>query len=277
MARTIDTIFNSMLEEKARHEELDALDSTSRTAIYRLILYIGAVCAWALENLWDIFRTETDTKISQQTLGKATWYQQMALAFQYGYALPTNSDKYDNSALTEAEVAASKIVQYAAVTDIDGKLQIKAAKKVDNSPSPLSAPEKAAFTDYMERIRFAGVKIIVKSQEADALKMALAVWYNPLVIRADGSYIDGSGATPVKDAINAYLNQLPFNGEFSEMSLIDFLQQVRGVMKVKILLAQAKYGLNAFEAINEHYIPDAGYLQVADADLTITNYEYVQY
>lgn len=277
MARTIDQIFNSLLEEKARHAELDVLDSTSRTSIYRLLLYVFAVCAWALENLWDLFRAETDDKIAKQTLGKAPWYQQMALAFQYGYNLPSNSDKYDNSALTDQQVAAAKIVQYAAVTEADGKLQVKVAKKENNSPAPLTDPQKAAFTDYMGRIKFGGVKITVKSQVADALKLTLTVWYNPLVVKSDGSYIDGSGNTPVKDAINEYLNKLPFNGEFSEMSLVDYLQGVRGISKVKLLLAQAKYGLNAFENINEHYIPDAGYLQVADENLTINYQEYVQY
>lgn len=265
------------MEEKGRHEELDALDSTSRVAIYRLLFYIFAVGAWALETLWDLFRVETDQKIEKQTLGKAKWYREMALAFQYGYNLPADSDEYDNSALTDAEIVAAKIVQYAAVTEVDGKLQVKVAKKENDSPAQLSDPEKAAFTDYMGRIKFAGVKITVKSQEADALKLNLSVWYNPLVIKADGGYIDGSSNNPVRDAINEYLNDLPFNGEFSEMSLIDYLQGVRGISKVKILLAQAKFGLNAFQGINEHYIPDAGYLQVAPEDLTINYAEYVQY
>ncbi len=277
MARTIDTIFGSMMDEKSRHEELDTLNSTSRTAVFRLLLYTVAVCTWVHENLWDLFRTETDDKLAKQTLGKAKWYQQMALAFQYGYNLPHDSDQYNNAELTEAEVTASKIVKYAAVTEIDGKLQIKVAKMVDDHPAQLSDAQKSAFTEYMNRIKFAGVKITVKSQAADSLKLNLSVWYNPLVIKSDGSYIDGSGASPVKDAINAYLNVLPFNGEFSEMSLVDYLQNVRGISKVKILLAQAKYGDFAFESINEHYIPDAGYLQVDNADLTINYQEYVQY
>lgn len=274
MAQSIDDIYNSMLAEKANHGELDALNSSSQVAMWKLYFFVVAVCQWAQQKKWDAFRVETDNKIATQKDGKSEFYRQLAFNFQYGYNL-TSAGVYDNSNLTTQQIDDSKIIKYCSVTEVDGKLRMKVALRVNNQPSPLSTDQLAAFAAYIEKLKFDGVKINKESLPPDNLKLQLDIWFNPLVLRADGSMIDGSSATPVKDAILAYLNQLPFNGEYANTRLVDFLQSVNGIQFPVIKLAQAKYGLYPFINIDEKYIPDAGYLNIADADLIINYRQYV--
>jgi len=149
------------------------------------------------------------------------------------------------------------------------------AKQANNLPAQLTAGELAAFSSYIEKLKFEGVKIIKDSLPADNLKLQLDIWFNPLVLRADGTRIDGSANTPVKDGILAYLNALPFNGEYANTKLTDALQNVTGVQLPVIKLAQTKYGLYPYTNVDERYIPDAGYLSIADADLIINYRQYV--
>jgi hypothetical protein len=276
MARTIDEIFNSIMAEKATKAELNTVNSISRVAMFRMWAYITAVCIWVHEKYWDVFRTEIETRIEEQVLGKGRWYRLKALAFQYGQALPDDSDQYDNSLLTDAQVEALQIIKYASVTEISGKLRIKVAKKIGGLPAQLTEDELAAFKEYMERIKFAGVKLIIDSLPPDSLKLVLDIWYNPLVLKSDGSRIDGAAAEPVKDGIKTYLNLLPFNGEYATTRLTNYLETINGVELPVVKLAQSKYGLFAFTGIDEKNIPDAGYYTIADADLTINYREYVQ-
>lgn len=276
MARTIDEIYNSIMTEKATKPELDVLNSASRVATYKMWIYIISVTHWIMEKSFDLLKTEVDEKIQKQRFGKRKWYQLKGLAFQYGQELPEDSDEYDNTGLTDAEIEAKKIIKYCSVTEIDGKLRIKVAKQVGGLPAQLTEGELAAFKEYMELIKFAGVKLIIDSLPADNLKLELDIFFDPLVIRADGSRIDGSSATPVKDAIKEYLNALPFNGEYANTRLTNKLETVSGIVLPVIKSAQAKYGLFAFTVIDEKYIPDAGYLTITDENLTINFREYVQ-
>lgn len=275
MARSVTEIYNSILAEKANHAELDGLNTESRVSNFKLTAFIMAVCMWVHENLWDANRDQVQTLIDKQTVGKAKWYREKALAFQYGQELPEDSDEYDNTGLTDAEIAAKQIIKYCSVTEADGKLRIKVAAQANNLPLQLTEEQLAAFVTYMQRIKFAGVKLIIDSLPPDSLKLVIDVWFDPLVLRSDGSRIDGAAATPVKDGIKAYLNGLPFNGEYANTRLGNALEKVDGVEFPVIKLAQAKYGLFPFAGINEKYIPDAGYLTIADENLTINYIENV--
>lgn len=275
MARTIEEICNEILAEKANHSELSGLDSTSDTAIYKLWAYITAVCIWTLEKIYDAHKAEINAAIATKKPHGLMWYREKALQFQYGVDLLPNSEVYNNAGLNESQINLLRIVKYAAVTEVDGKLRIKVAKIVANDLTQLAPGELAAFTNYISRIKDAGVRIKPESLPADALQLGLDIWYNPLVLKSDGTRIDGGNSKPVEDAVKAFLKQLPFNGEYSNTRLVDYLQTVDGVVLPVINYALARYGLFPFASIDEKYIPDAGYLRVSPADLTINYREYV--
>lgn len=276
MARTIDYWYNQIIAAKNSKPELDQLNTTSKVAVYNLLAYIVAVVITSLENLFDAHKKEVNDTISILKPHSVQWYREKALKFQFGQNLIPDTDQYDNTGLTDQQVLALQIIKQAAVTEIDGKVRIKVATEIVGELAPLNVGQQSAFKDYIQKVKDAGVKIIDDSLPADSLKLQIDIFYNPLVLRSDGSRIDGNDIDPVKKALKAYLRELPFNGEYANSKLVDKLQLVDGVVYPAIKNAQAKYGLFPFTVIDEKYIPDAGYLRVADVDLILNYREYVQ-
>jgi hypothetical protein len=199
------------------------------------------------------------------------WYATKALAFQYGFNLAIDSDTYDNTGFTEEQIDDSLIIKYAAVTEGDDKkLRIKIVTETNGDLAPLSTPQKNAFTEYMKRVKDAGVKLQIDSLVADSLKLSLKIFYDPLTLNSDGQRIDGQQSEPVQDAVKTFLKNQPFNGVFVIAYLVDELQKVDGVVIPHVVSCETKYGAFTFTAVDVQYVPDAGYLRFEnDADLTI--------
>lgn len=276
MARTITDIQTEVINQVQSDPVLQAqLTSTSKVAIWRLWTYVIAVCFWTIEKLMDAFRIETDAKIAALKPHSLRWYAGKAKAFQYGYDLVAEADYYDNTGIDDATITASQIVNYAAVVEQTRGLRIKVATDSGADLAALSSPQLASFVEYMGRVKDAGVKLLITSTTADSLKLTIDIYYNPLVLNANGGRADGVTSTPVQDAIKAYLKNLPFNGVFLLQNLTDVLQLVDGVKVIDIKEAQAKYGALAYTSFRVQYIPDAGYLRIYnDSDLLLTFIPY---
>jgi hypothetical protein len=281
MARTIKVIQQQVIDTLV--SELAAIDividaaTWSKTNLFRLLTYVFAVCAWALENLFDTHKTEVTEEIAAKHPHTLRWYAEMAKNFQAGYDLAPERDYYDNTGLSDDEIETSKIVTYAAVVKQrrpNGRifLRIKVATSNNTDLAPLSTDQLKALQEYFNRIADCGVDFEITSQPADRLILHLKIYYNPLILTAEGSRVDGTESEPVINAIREYLQNLPFNGLYILASQIDALQVVEGVEIPHLVEASASYGLLSPNSIDVEYLPDAGYLRIDDADLTI---EYV--
>lgn len=266
MARTIAQIQQSIIDAKNADSTLSGLSSTSKVAVWRLWTYIVAVCQWTIENLFDSHKAEVSSLIAAMKPHTLQWYVTMAKAYQYGDSLPDGSDVYTVIDTTKQVVAYAAAVESTATR----KVRIKTAALSGTTLIPLTNMQLVGLTTYMQLIRDAGVLLDVTSGDADRLVLNLTIYYNALVLDATGKRLDGTGDTPVKDAIQAYLDNLPFNGLFTTMRLVDALQAVDGVVIPTINSCQATYELLPLQNIITEYRPDAGYLNIADADLTIT-------
>lgn len=276
MARDIKTIFEeirgealSLATNAGNADMIAMLNNPSKVAIWKMLFYAVAFGIYAIEVLFDSFRSELDEKVRKMKPHSSRWYAEKAKLFQYGLPLIPESDQYDNSGLTEDQIASMLIVAHAAVVEQDRGIRIKVAKNDGADLAPLAAGELASFTEYMEEVKDAGIKLRITSNVADDLKCALRVFYDPLVLDASGMRIDGTSLQPVQDALKAFLKNLPFNGLFVPQMAVDALQKVEGVVIVKDDQWQARYGVLPFSSIDVEYIPDAGYLRINDNDLTI--------
>jgi hypothetical protein len=266
MARSVETIYNSLLAAKSGTAALDGLDSSSATAIWRLWLYIVAVAINVHEGLFDAHKAEVTSIINAELPHTTRWYVWKAKAFQYGDSLPTDSDTY-------ATIDASlQIVTQAACTESAGRVRLKAAKGTDTLAA-LSSAELAALTAYMQQVKDAGVRLTVTSGAADDLRIGLKVYYDPLLLDATGARLDGTSVTPVKDAIAAFLTQLPFNGLMVVNKLLDAVRAVEGVVNCSVITVAARYGDLSFAPVEDEYLPDAGYL-INDGDYFDANVIY---
>ena len=276
MARSIQEIQTLILQAKAQEPALNELNSTSKVAIWRLWVYIIAVAIWSLEKIFDIHRADIDKRLAELKPHTARWYRSKALAFQYGFDLLPDSDKFNNTGHTEEQIEASKIVKYSAVVESpnEGRLIVKIAGEQGEQLQPITDAQKQAFEAYLQEIKDAGVRLSVVNYQPDVLHLQIKIVYDPLVLDSNGQSIIHA-TKPIETAIKDYLKRLPFNGELVLAHLIDELQQAEGVRIPHLVLAQSKHiGTNgnygAFEAIEISKIPTAGYF-------TIDNFNDITY
>jgi hypothetical protein len=269
MARTKEEIKQGILASKASNIILSQWNNSSVVSLWMLIADVFTEAAYVLEMLFDFFKADVNETIDRMKPHSRRWYGEMAKKFQYGYNLVADSDYYNNTGIPEAVVEASRIIAFVAVVEQEKGVRIKVAKYNGTDLVALTAPELAAFTFYMNRIKDAGVKLTITSSVADELKLVMRVRYNPLVLSSAGSRIDGASSTPVDDAVRLYLKNLPFNGVYSLQRHVDVIMAVEGVDDLAIDLVQSRYGALPFTNINIDRIPDSGYLRIANTDLTI--------
>ena len=276
MARTIQEIQTLILQAKAQEPALNELNSSSKVAIWRLWVYIIAVAIWSLEKLFDQHRADIDKRLADLKPHTARWYRSKALAFQYGFDLLPDSDKFNNQGHTEEAIEASKIVKYSAVIESknEGRLIVKIAGEQGNTLQPITDTQKQAFEAYLQEIKDAGVRLSVVNYQPDILHLQMKIVYDPLVLDSNGQSILHA-TKPVEETIKNYLKRLPFNGELVLAHLIDVLQQAEGVKIPHLVLAQSKNitiggGYGAFETIEISKIPTAGYF-------TIDNFNDITY
>lgn len=269
MARNISDIQQGMIDTIQGDETLNTkLTSTSKTALWRLKTYVVAVAIYLLELLFDSHTTEIDDKLATQKTHNEHWYAEKAKEFQYGYALVDEADYYET--IDEA----TKIVSHAAVESVNGKLNMKVAKNVNGTLEPLSTDspdELTSFTEYIRRVKDAGVVINVISDVGDDLRLVMDIYYDPLVINEDGTLIKDTSQKPAEDTIT-FITTLPFNGEFIPANMVDALQNTTGIDIPEIISVETKYAINDWLSVQGKVVPNAGYLTVADEDL-ILNYK----
>lgn len=286
MARTIAEIYNEMIAEKSSFGVLDGLQpsidttqslltdltSNSKVAIWRLIFYIAAVAIWTHEKLFDSHKEEITSLIAAQRLGSLQWYVAQAKAYQHGDSLSWNNSSYrfEYNALDSDK----QIISQSAAIEVSGKLVVKVAKSGTSGLVPLAAAEKTAFSEYMDKIKFAGTRVQVISEQADDLQLDMHVVYDPLVFSNTGESLENSGSFPVEAAVKNFVQFLPFNAAFVANELETAIKQVEGVSDVIIKEAMARFGSIPFEDIlatdKEKYQSFSGYMSIDT--LTISYY-----
>lgn len=285
MARTLSDIYASLITEKNAQATLNGLQpnveslqtmltnltTQSKVASWRLMLAVVAVALWAHEQLWDVAKAQLIDLADKAQAGTLRWYRDQCLYFQYGDTLIWLNGKYQYFTID----ATLQIVQRAACVEAGGNLIIKVAKLVSGVVTPLSIPELAAFTAYINQIKYAGTVTQVVSAPADKLKLQYKVYYNPLVLAADGTLLSDGSTKPAEVAINDFITNLPFNGQLKLSAIDDALQAATGVVDISRTLAEATYGLLPYTTIVDFYYPNAGYLNIDAAYPLASNITYI--
>ena len=268
MARTILEIQSAILVSLRSRSELSGLDSSSASALYVLFAYIVAVAIATLENLFDAYRIELRQILAAQSPHTLRYYQQRALDYLVGTDLVAGTTSYPE--LSAATIEAQRIVRYASVLEAGDRLQIKVAKE---NIEPLSSAELAGFTDYMQELKDAGVRLDVSSEPADRLRAEIDIYYNPQILDASGRRLDGTNERPVFDAIVGYTENLRFDGQFVTASMVDALQRTEGVQVPSVRsVAIAPNGDPAFVQVRELYFPSSGFVRLYSFEDLVLNY-----
>lgn len=265
---TQSEIYDSMQAQAAKDEVLQAVDTTSKTSVLRVILYI---VSFSLASFWELLTThksEVDESIENKQRHDVLWYKAKALGFQLGYELVTEMDYYDNTNLTDEEIEASKIIKYAFAIQADDR-SVVTIKIADENKEPLTSQNVTAFKSYINDVLDVGVNVEIINAEADALKVDVTIYYDAKVLADDGSLITDSSTYPVTDALLAYVESLNFNGAYADVYLTDELQTISGVKIPKINSSEYKYGALDWQMIEALQVPYAGSFSLSEDNITI--------
>jgi hypothetical protein len=277
MARSIADIQAQIIAEKEAEALLLGLNSPSKTAIWRLFVYIIASAHWVLEKLFDTHKAEVSEMINNLKPHSLRWYALKSKAFRYGQVLILDTDQYSNIGLTEAQIEAVQVVKEASASQQTGsdELLIKVATRNSAGQTvALSPPQYAAFVVYVSEVKDAGVGVQVITSQGDKLKLNFDVYYDPLILNQTGQRLDGSNTEPVQKVVKLFVQTMPFNGVFDATALTDTLQTVEGV-KAPVLKAAlaAKFDSTTFRLFDNYYQPYAGYFDVTALELSL-NFRY---
>ena len=274
---SVENYQREMIAAKSSNPNLDGLTSTSKTSIWRMMLYIMAYSVEQLAQLFTVHRSEIDAKISTQKTHRLPWIQSLYLNFQYGFELIKEKDLFDNTNATVEEIEASKIIKYCAVNESSSgrEVIVKIATEKDEVLSPLEADKMESIIEYTKRVKGTGIPYTIINYLPDRLKLNIRVFRDPLVINANGMDIT-TGKYPVQEALQEFMKELPFNGELRIQDLANKLEAITGVNMVSVDLAQSCW-INAttnnygdWITIDVRRIPESGYF-------TIENYNDIKY
>jgi hypothetical protein len=284
MARTVTTIKATMTDAFMNSSIMatiygfthgDSFDSTfSKVSFESILFYTIAVCANFVESLFDSHKSEVQTIISEQKPHSKNWYKNKALAYMHGYELLEDSDQFNTTGLTDAQIAASKVVKYAAVVEKANVVYIKVAGV---GLQPLTTAQEDGLTAYFKEVKDAGVKLQIINRNADYFKASLVIYYDPIVLNTNGINAV-TGLESVRDAVSAFIGSLPFNGEYRNNALIDTLQVLDGVVMAELVSAQTSNDGLSFTDVDAYVTPDSGYMKIyqpTDLQITYNVYETV--
>lgn len=223
MARSTETIISEMDDAQATETSLSTLNSTSQTAIYTLWKSITATIINYLEQLWDLYKVDIETQISNGAVGSNAWLQDKTLEFQYDATTPQVLTLVDFAPRYTVVDETKRIITRCAVkTTTSRTCLIKVAKS--DPPVALSGAELSSLSGYISDISFAGVNYLISSTASDKIYIKADIYY-------DGQYASTISANVIT-AINTYLANIPFDGSVKLMSLTDAIQSVTGVTDV---------------------------------------------
>lgn len=286
MARTIEDIKKDMTDSFIENQAVISAygltagktfdEQFSRVSIESILFYVFAVALWSLEKLFDLHVSEVDSRIEQLEPHTLRWYVNKTKAFLYGHKLVADSDYYDTSNLSEAEIEEDRVVKYAVASESNTVVYIKVAGEKNGKPWPLTDSQIAALNSYINTIKDAGVSVQLRNEQADLMRISLVVYYDPTLLSADGvSLADGS--TPVDDTVKSVITNLPFNGIYRNTDLLAALQALSGVEVVDISKVEAKpRNADSFTEVVGFNRPYSGYFEIESLDVTYIQYSSIE-
>ena len=279
MTRTIAEIKDSMTTDLMRNPdvaraygfETGAAFSShfSKVSVESLLFYIVACAVWVLENLFDQHRRDVEQRIEAIIPHRPKWYRDKVLDFMKNKTLVPDTDHYDTEGMSDGDIEAARVVQYAAASEsADASiLTIKVAGDAEGKRQPLDTDTEGQLAAYIAEIKDAGVRVNLVNQTADVFHCEVDVYY-------DAMLLPEAVETQCRDTIRNYIENLPFNGEYSNMALVDELQKVEGVRIVEMSGATTEVaGESTPTEINARFTPAAGYFSAGNITINMKSYK----
>ncbi|TAG31874.1 MAG: hypothetical protein EAZ35_02160 [Sphingobacteriia bacterium] len=274
MAKTKAEIKQIILNNYINERSVAGLpyDNPANWSIYsvrKLWVSVFTYCWFLVEQVLDTHISDVNKQILDMKPPTLRWMRGMAMNFQYGSALVTDQDYYNNAALSEAQINTQLIIKAAAAVTEDGIVKIKAVTEVAGDYYKLSALQLAAFQNYIFEV-LPPIPLQVISTDPDRITTEYDVYYDTSILMPNGMSII-KGNKPVEEAFKLYLKQLEFNGWFIKEKMEDKIQAVTGVVTLREKYTRCAAFTNPnLTTITVVYKPFSGFLRYYnEADLKI--------
>lgn len=279
--RTIDQIKESIAADFMKDETAAGLFGFpagdnfaahfSKVSVVNILFRVFASAAWVLERLFEAHKAEVEARIEEIVPHRAKWYKNKALEFMKDMTLMPDSDRYDTSGMTPEAIDAARVVKYATAAESRDAsiLTVKVAGEEGGVRCRLPDETETQLAAYLSEIKDAGVRIDLVNREPDTFNCSADIYYDPMLlpenVRRD-----------CETAVRSYVGNLPFNGEYTNMALVDALQAVDGVRIVEFREATASAAdAGGVTVIDARHIPSAGYFKTGQIILTMKAHEQV--
>lgn len=239
-----------------------------KLAVESVLFYLFAVAAWTLENMFEAFRSEVNASIDKMKPHRPKWYRDMVLAYMKDRTLIPDTDEYDTADMTDEEITAARVVKHAVADESDDAslLTIKVAGEQGGRRCPLDAETESQLKAYIAEIKDAGVRTALVNIAPDRFNCELDIYFDPMLL---ASAVEST----CREAIQNYIENLPFNGEYTNVALVDQLQKIDGVRIPELRSATTvAAGESVVTAIDARCVPAAGYFEMGDIKLNMKVY-----
>jgi len=260
MARSISEIQAEIYTEKASKPELDILSTTSQVSVWRLWVYVVAAVLYTVEKIFDMLRMDIDAINAANVIGSEAWYVERAYEFQYG-DIPTILEGrlvYDTINLENRIIKRASILRLGN-QNANAIIKVATIDEQTNELRALNPIEITAFNGYIRSLMFAGSFIGTRSLPPDFFRLFAKIYYNAIYPLPDLQI-------RVANAVNQYIANVPFDGKFFLIKLIDAIQNVEGVSDVEIINFQGRPDSqgSTWQPTQRIYITQAGYAKIQD-------------
>lgn len=233
--RTFEQIYGEINEAQRNEQALSNLNSTSQTSIWGLIKKMFSLLIRLFEVRVDSFKTDILNSIDEQEKGDLYYYVSKAKNYQHGdnFVVDRFGVSYPLIDLNKRLISQASANE---VTDgMGAKILLKVAKTNSGGVlNKLITTEIASFKNYIDAVRFAGVRIDIRSIDAEILKLNLKVKINKSVCNINGTLIVNPSFKPVESAIVAFIQNLPFDSQFRWRELETYLMTLESVQDCSI-------------------------------------------
>lgn len=242
MARSIASIHTQMISEFRNSPELSLASSTSKRAVWNLLLYIFAIGVNVFESILDVFKTDIQAISDKSAAASPLWLQDKAFKFQYDETIPQIIQLIDTvPAYPTVDVTKRIVTRVSVKTTLANEVKIKVAKS--EPPVALSGPELSAIQAMFNAIGVSGINYLVSSAEADKLFISGIVYfdaqYAPLILAS------------ITTNVTNFLSNLAlvnFGGSVQVSDIENVIRTTEGVKDVIIDQVRARIDSDAFES-----------------------------
>ncbi len=260
MARTLEEVRAAYYAAKNANSDLDILESTpDGTATWEIWSEVVIFCHWFMEQVFDTHKSDVENYIANSFPNTVPWIHDQCMAFQYGDELVYINKRFQYEILDDTK----KVVKRCAVNEYGNFVFVKVATEDSGLPVPLSAAQLNAFSAYVTKIKAPGQKIVIYNYSADEIIIIADVYYDPMVLLADGTLISDGITKPVEASINSYIAGIVFGGELNINNVLDSITSAQGITDAVINTLQAKASsAPAFSDVSHLYTAISGYYTI---------------